>query len=301
MYTEIARNKRNSYVLIFFFLLLIIGFCWVFSLAFNNQLILYLGVGFSLIYAGISYFTSSSMVLAISRARPIEKKDNLVLYRTVENLAITAGLPTPKIYIIQDTAPNAFATGRDPQHAVVCVTSGLLEMMTKPELEGVLAHELSHVGNYDIRFMTLVVVMVGVIVLLSDWFIRISFFSDDSDSGGGNLQTIMMVVGLVLAILAPFIGLLMQLAFGRKREYLADSSAVLLTRYPEGLASALEKIDSDTKPLREANRATANLYIISPLRANIKGGSKSRFASLFSTHPPTAERIKRLRKMETHA
>lgn len=299
MYTEIAKNKRNSIVLIFCFLLLIIGLCWVFSLAYNNLVILYLGVGFSILYAVISYYSASSTVLAISRAKLIAKKDNPKLYRIVENLSITAGLPTPKIYIIQDTAPNAFATGRDPNHAVVCVTSGLLDMLDKPELEGVIAHELSHVGNYDVRFMTLVVVMVGILVLLSDWFIRMAWFSDDRDTGNG--QMIFMVVALVLALLAPLIGVLMQLAFSRKREYLADSSAALLTRYPEGLASALKKIDSDTKPLEAANRATANLYIINPLRANVKGGSKSRFAKLFSTHPPTAERIKRLNEMGTHA
>lgn len=301
MYTEKARNKRNSIFLIFCFLLVIIGFCWVISLAYNNSTILYLGVGFSTIYAIISYFTASSTVLAISHAKPVVKKDNPQLYRTVENLSITAGLPMPKIYIIQDSAPNAFATGRDPQHAIICVTSGLLEMMDKTELEGVVAHELSHVGNYDVRFMTLVVVMVGILVLLSDWFIRITIFSDDRDSGGGDMQGIMMIVALVLAVLVPIIGMLMQLAFSRKREYLADSSAALLTRYPEGLASALEKIDSDTKPLREANRATANLYIINPLRENVKSGNKSWFSGLFSTHPPTAERIKKLRDMGTHA
>ncbi len=295
MYTEIARNKRNSYFLIFLFLIVIILFCWVFSLAFNNPTILYLGVGFTMLYAVISYFQASNMVLAISKAKPIEKKDNPTLFRLVENLSIASGLPMPKVYIIDDSAPNAFATGRDPKHAVVCVTSGLLEILNKTELEGVLAHELSHVGNYDVRFMTLVVVLVGVLVLLSDWFIRISWFSDDRDSGGNN---IMLLIGIVFAILAPIIGMLMQLAFSRKREYLADSSAALLTRYPEGLASALEKIDGDTKPLKEANRATANLYIINPLRDNVKGNRKRLFSNLFSTHPPTEERIKRLRSME---
>lgn len=295
MYSEIAKNKRNSYFLIFLFLIVIILFCWVFSLAFNNTTILYLGVGFTMLYAVISYFQASNMVLAISKAKPIEKKDNPTLFRLVENLSIASGLPMPKVYIIDDSAPNAFATGRDPKHAVVCVTSGLLEILNKTELEGVLAHELSHVGNYDVRFMTLVVVLVGVLVLLSDWFIRISWFSDDRDSGGNN---IMLLIGIVFAILAPIIGMLMQLAFSRKREYLADSSAALLTRYPEGLASALEKIDGDTKPLKEANRATANLYIINPLRDNVKGNRKRLFSNLFSTHPPTEERIKRLRSME---
>ncbi len=301
MYSEIAKNKRNSVFLIFCFLLVIIGFCWVISLAYNEPTILYFGVGFSTIYALISYFTASSTVLAISKAKQVEKKDNPKLYRIVENLCITAGLPTPKIYIIQDSAPNAFATGRDPEHAAICVTSGLIDIMDKTELEGVIAHELSHVGNYDVRFMTLVVVLVGVLVLLSDWFIRITIFSDDRDSGGSSMQGIMMLVSLVLAILVPIIGMLMQLAFSRKREYLADSSAALLTRYPEGLASALEKIESSTEPLEAANRATSNLYIVNPIRANVRGSTKSWFSGLFSTHPPTAERIKRLRKMGTHA
>lgn len=301
MYTEIAKNKRNSYILIFMFLLVIIGLCWVFSLAYNNQAILYLGVAFSTTYALVGYFSSGSMVLAISKAKPIVKKDNPKLFRIVENLTITAGIPMPKIYIINDTAPNAFATGRNPAHSVVCVTSGLLDLLDKSELEGVIAHELSHIGNYDVRFMTLVVILVGVIVLISDWFIRFSIFSDDSDSGGDQFRLIMMLVGIALALLAPIIGMLMQLAFSRKREYLADSSAALLTRYPEGLASALEKIDHDTEPLEAANRATSNLYIINPLRDNIKGDKRSRFAGLFSTHPPTKERIKKLREMGAHA
>ena len=301
MYTEISRNKRNSYFLIFCFLMVIIGLCWVFSLAFNNQLVLFLGIFFSVLYAWVSYYASASMVLAVSKAKPIDKKDNPDLYRVVENLAITSGLPTPKIYVIADNAPNAFATGRDPQHAVVCVTTGLLDMMDRKELEGVIAHELSHVGNYDVRFMTLVVVLVGIIVMLSDWFIRFSFFTDtDSDNSGG-LQGIMMLVGILLAILAPIVGMLMQLSFSRKREYLADSSAALLTRYPEGLASALEKIDKDTRPLKEANRATSNLFIINPLRNNSKNNSGNWFSGLFSTHPPTKERIRRLREMGSHS
>lgn len=301
MYSEISKNKRNSYILIFMFLLVIIGLCWVFSLAYDNTWILYIGVGFSVIYAFISYFSAGSMVLAISKAKPIEKKDNPKLFRIVENLTISAGLPMPKVYIIDDSAPNAFATGRNPQHGVICVTTGLIDILDKSELEGVIAHELSHIGNYDVRFMTLVVVMVGIIVLISDWFIRFSIFSDDSDSGGDQFRLIMVVVGILLAILAPIIGMMMQLAFSRKREYLADSSAALLTRYPEGLANALEKIDSNTEPLEAANRATSNLYIINPLRDNVKGDKRSRFAGLFSTHPPTEERIKRLREMGEHA
>lgn len=302
MYTEIAKNKRNSVFIIFFFLLFVIAICFVFSLALNNRAILYLGVSFALVYSTISYFASSSMVLAISGAKQIQKKDNPILWRTVENLAITAGLPMPKVYIMQDSAPNAFATGRNPQKAVICVTTGLIEKLDKTELQGVIAHELGHIGNYDVRFMTLVVILVGIIVLISDWFLRFTFImGDDDNSGGGNLQLIMIVVGIVLAVLAPLVGMLMQLAFSRKREYLADASAVLLTRYPEGLANALRKIEGDTEPLERANRATENLYIINPLRASVKGGSRGWFAGLFSTHPPTAERIKRLEHMENHA
>lgn len=293
MYSEIAKNKRNSILLLFCFLLAIIGLCWVFSLAYNNKLILYIGIIFSSVYALFSYFQASSVVLAVSKAKPISKKDNPKLYRIVENLTIASGLPMPKIYIINDTAPNAFATGRNPQKSVICVTSGLLEILDKSELEGVIAHELSHIGNYDVRFMTLVVVLVGILVLLSDWFIRLIWFSDDNDSN----NNFMLLVGIIFAILAPIVGMLMQLAFSRKREYLADSSAALLTRYPEGLAKALAKIEKDTEPLEVANRATSNLYIINPLRENVKSNNKSWFANLFSTHPPTAERIKRLNLM----
>lgn len=298
MYTEIAKNKRNSYFLITCFLLIIIGLCWVFSIVLSSQLVLYFGISLAVGYCIIAYFNSSKMVLAVSKAKPIEKKDSPVLYRTVENLAITAGLPTPKIYIINDPAPNAFATGRDPKNAVICVTTGLLEILTKPELEGVVAHEMSHIGNYDVKFMTLVVVMVGAIVLLADLFIRLSL--DDSDSNS-DLGGVILVVAILLAVITPIVGILMQFSFSRKREYLADSTAILLTRYPEGLASALEKLEADTKPLKEANRATSNLFIINPLRKSIKGGPTSWFSGLFSTHPPTAERIQRLRKMETHA
>ncbi|MBI2798207.1 M48 family metallopeptidase [Candidatus Saccharibacteria bacterium] len=300
MYTEISKNKRNSWFLIGGFVIVITLLCYVFALAFNNQAVLYLGVGFAVFYAAISYYFADSMILAVSKAQKIAKKDNPQLYRTVENLSITAGLPMPSIYIIDDTAPNAFATGRDPKHAIVAVTSGLLEKLDKPELEGVIAHELSHVGNYDVRLMALVVVLVAVIVLLSDWFLRFSFiFGDDNDSGGGTFQLIMIVIGIALALLAPLIGVLLQLAISRKREYLADASGAMLTRYPEGLAKALRKIEGDTEPLEAANRATENLYIINPLRDNVHG-HRSWFAGLFSTHPPTAERIKRLESMDLH-
>jgi len=216
------------------------------------------------------------------------KEPFLQLHRLVENLSITAGIPKPKIFLIDDSAPNAFATGRDPKHAAIAVTSGLLEKLNKNELEGVLAHELSHIGNYDIRLMTIVVVLYGIIALVSDFFLRSLWFRGrDRDSQG---QAIFMLIGIVLAILAPIAALLIQLAISRKREYLADASGALLTRYPEGLASALEKISRDHEPLEVANRATAHLYITNPF----KGQS---ITTLFSTHPPAEDRIKKLEEM----
>ena len=304
MYTEIAKNKRNSSLLVFAFILVTIGISWVFARALDSPIILYVATSISILYSWISYFNSDKMVLAVSGAREVKKADSPELYRVVENLAITAGLPTPRVYIIADSAPNAFATGRDPEHAVVCVTEGLLQKLDKRELEGVIAHELSHIGNYDIRMMSLIAVLVSVIALLSDFFLRWGFFfggdRDDNNNNGGQAQMIFMLLAIVLAIVAPIIGLLIQLAVSRKREYLADASGALLTRYPDGLASALKKIAGDTEPLEAANKATANMYIINPLRANVEGkGGKSFAAKLFSTHPPTADRIKRLSEMGT--
>ncbi|MDP4038695.1 MAG: zinc metalloprotease HtpX [bacterium] len=298
MYTQIASNKRKTWLLIGAFIIFITLIGFVFSQATNNHSLLYFAVGFSIIYVIISYFYSDKMVLAVSRAHEIQKKDNPQLYRLVENLSITAGLPTPKIYIISDNAPNAFATGRDPKHSMVVVTSGILEMLDKKELEGVLAHELSHIGNYDIKLMTIVVLLVSVIALISDWFIRIAIWGGD-DEGGGQMQLIFLVIGIIFAILAPIIAILIQLAVSRKREYLADASGALLTRYPEGLEDALQKISDDTKPLKEANKATAHMYIVNPFRSNVKRGANGLFAGLFSTHPPIEERIKRLKEMES--
>lgn len=297
-YHQIDSNKRKSWLLVGGFIIVVTIIGWVFSRALGSPALLIGATLFSLVYAFFSYFYSDSMVLAVSRAKQVQKKDAPELYRLVENLAITAGLPTPKVYIIEDTAPNAFATGRDPQRAVVAVTTGILAKLDKAELEGVIAHELSHVGNYDIRLMSLVVVLVSIIALLSDWFLRMTFWGRDSDdNGNGQMQAVFMAAGLVLAILAPIIGTLIQLAVSRRREYLADASGALLTRYPQGLASALRKISADTEPLEAANKATANLYIINPLRANVKDPRKL-FAGLFSTHPPVEERIKRLGEME---
>ncbi len=296
-YDHIAKNKRNSIVLIFVFLLIVIGLGYTFSYLYNNPGILVIAVLFSTVSAFISYFFSDSITLALSQAKEVNRKSAPELFRLVENLTITAGLPMPRVYIIEDTAMNAFATGRDPKHAVVCVTTGILARLERTELEGVIAHELSHIGNYDIRMMTLVVVLVGTITLLADWLLRFSLFGgkrDDRDNG--NLGLILMIAGIVLALLSPIIATLIKLAVSRQREYLADSSGALLTRYPEGLARALEKISADHEPLEAANKATAHLYIANPLKDH-KGDGVGWFAGLFNTHPPIAERVKRLRQM----
>ncbi len=300
-YTEISKNKTYSVLLIFIFLLVIIGLGFVFSQVYNAPEFVLIAVVFSSVSAFISYFFLDKITLAISHAKEIDLKTQPQLYQVVENLTIAAGLPMPRVYIIEDTAMNAFATGRDPKHAVICVTTGLLSRLDRTELEGVLAHELSHIGNYDIRFMTLVVVMVGIITLLADWMVRFSLFGgkkrDSNDSGNG----IFLIIGIILAILSPIVATLIKLAVSRRREFLADSSGALLTRYPEGLALALEKIAADTEPLEAANKATAHLYIANPFKSNAAGenskSSTSWLANLFNTHPPIEERIKRLRQM----
>ncbi len=292
-YTAIGKNKRNSILLILVFLGLISGLGFLFSKAYNQPELLVFAVIFSSFSALISYYFSDSITLALSGANQITRKSSPELFRIVENLTIAAGLPLPKIYIIEDTAINAFATGRDPNHAVVCVTTGCLSRLTKTELEGVIAHELSHIGNYDIRFMTLVVILVGTLTLLADWLLRASFFGRRSKDDNNN--QIFMIAGIVLALLSPIIASLIQLAVSRQREYLADASGALITRYPEGLASALEKISADKEPLEAANKATAHLYFANPLKNH--HDSIGWFAGLFNTHPPVSERIKRLREM----
>jgi len=243
-----------------------------------------------------SYWHSDKIVLALSRAKPIEKQDNPELYRLVENLCITAGLPLPKIYIIDSAQPNAFAAGRDAKHAVVAVTRGLLEKLERVELEGVIAHELSHIGNKDMLLQTIIVVLVGMVVIMTDFFFRIAFWGrmGGRSREGGQIRLIMILIALILAILAPIFAQLIKLAISRKREYLADSSAAFLTRYPEGLAQALEKISADSNPLKTANDATSHLYIASPFRGKEK---TSWLHKLFMTHPPIGERIKALREM----
>src|SRR3989339_1898385 len=295
LYTQIDSNRRKTWLLfsVFFIAIIVIGY--VFSYAMDDQAILYFALIFSVVASFVSYWWSDKMVLAMSGALEIDHDSNRELYHTVENLCITAGLPTPKIYIINDTAPTAFATGRDPKHAVVAVTAGLLSKLERSELEGVIAHELSHIGNRDILLATLVTVLVGVVVLLADWFRRWTFWGGgrrrDSERGG-QLQLIIMIVAIIFSILAPIFAYLMQFAISRKREFMADADGALLTRYPEGLARALQKISADTEPLEASNKATAHLYIVNPLK-NLKGPMNN----LFSTHPPIEERIKRLKEM----
>jgi heat shock protein HtpX len=297
VYSEIASNKRKTVFLMAFMLCLIIALGYAFSAYLGEPSLVYLAVGFSVFMSLFSYYFSDKVVLAISGAKEVKRTDDMELYRTVENLSIAAGLPTPKIYLIEDTAMNAFATGRDPKHAVVAITTGLRSKLSKQELEGVMAHELSHIGNYDIRIATIVVVLVGVITLLADWMLRVSFHGGRRrDNNGGN--AIFAFIALVLALLAPLAAALMQLAISRKREYLADASAALLTRYPQGLASALQKLAGDHEPLEVANKATAHMYIVNPLKEHReKGDGISWFAGLFMTHPPIEERIEKLKNM----
>jgi len=259
----------------------------------NSSGILYGAVIFSILMSFGSYWWSDKIVLAMSGAKELNHENNREVYHLVENLCITAGLPLPKIYLIEDSAPNAFATGRDPQHGVICLTSGIIQKLEKTELEGVIAHELSHIGNRDILLSTVVVVLVGFVTLLADWFRHFTFWGGRSrdNEGGGQLRLILMVAAIILSILAPIAAILMQLAISRKREFLADASGALLTRYPDGLARALEKISADPEKLEAANRATAHLYIANPFKGK-------KLTKLFMTHPPIEERIKALRGME---
>lgn len=299
MYSQIAANKRRSWLLLISFVAFVAGVGWLLTYALNRPGFFIPVVIGAVIYAAISYFGSAKIALAMSGARPIEKKDAPQLYRIVENLAITAGLPMPKVYIIDDPSPNAFATGRDPKRAVVAVTTGILAALEDEELEGVLAHELSHVGNYDIRFMALVVALVSVVSLLADFFLHLSFWGGGDDEEGSN-NPLMLALGIIGAILAPLVATLVQLAISRRREYLADASGALLTRYPEGLARALEKIAADPRGLQRANSATAPLYISNPLKGRGRGLG-GLMVSLLSTHPPTEDRVRRLREMGDRA
>jgi heat shock protein HtpX len=298
LYEQIASNKRRSFLLVFFFLALIFLLAWLFE-----QMVgmgtegLIAAVAIALLMTLGSYYASDKIVLAMSKARPVTKEEFPYLYNVVEGLTIAAGIPAPRCYVIDDTAPNAFATGRNPKNSVIVVTTGLLEKLNRVELEGVIAHEMSHIKNYDVLLQTLTVVMVGVVALLSDWMRRTFWWgggrrrgSDRGKGSGG--AALILALALVMAILSPLIAQLIRLAISRKREFLADASGAMLTRYPPGLASALRKIAADKEPLEAANKATAHLYIVNPLLEH--GG---RINKLFSTHPPIEERIAALEKM----
>lgn len=286
LYTQQSKNVTRTWLLMGVFLAIIVAIGYFVSYYYNNPAILYIAIIFSLVMNITSYWFSDKIALASTGAVEADEKEYIELYRIVENLAITAGLPKPRVYIINDMAPNAFATGRDKEHAAVAVTTGLLRMLDRSELEGVIAHELSHIGNRDILLSTVVVVLVGFIAMLSDMFLRASLFGRGRDrEEGGN--GILMIVGIVFIILSPIIATLIQLAISRKREFLADASGALLTRYPEGLANALKKISSYSQPMQRASNATAHLFISSPFGGKAMNG----IAKLFMTHPPAEERI----------
>lgn len=297
IYSAISANKWKTWLVMSLFIVFITTIAFIFSraLGYGDAFI-----GVALIFAGISsfgsYYFSDQLVLATVGAQEIEKKDNPELFRIVENLAIGDGIPMPKIYIMNDPSPNAFATGRDPKHAVVCVTTGILDRLNKAELEGVIAHELSHVKNFDTRLMGIVAILVGFVAILAQMFMNNLWWGGGrrDDEERGNSQAIFMIVGIIFAILSPIAASLIQLAISRKREYLADASGALLTRYPEGLASALEKIAKDPRPVRGASNATAHLFIANPFKGKDAGAW---FAGLFDTHPPIEDRIRILRNM----
>ncbi len=294
-FDEVRKNKIRSYLLIFIFMILIAGIGMLIGYFYGS---VYFGLGmalfFSLIYTLIVFFSGDKMILSLSGAKPVTKKEYPHLYHTVEGLALAANIPTPKAYIIEDEAMNAFATGRDPKNSAIAVTSGLLKKMNRQELEGVIAHEMSHIKNYDIRTMMLAAVLVGVVALLSHFMLRSFLWGSGGrrDNRGGQLQIVFILIGLALAILTPFIAQIIKLAISRRREYMADASGAVLTRYPPGLASALRKIEKESVRLKSASNATAHLYISNPFK-----NKKSFFSGLFSTHPSTKERIRRLEAM----
>ncbi|OGI70447.1 zinc metalloprotease HtpX [Candidatus Nomurabacteria bacterium RIFCSPLOWO2_01_FULL_42_20] len=293
LYTHQSKNVWKTWVLMSLFFVVIIGIGWWASFYFQNPNILYFFVAFSIFMNILAYWFSDKIVLKMSGAKPASREEFFDLYTVTENLSITAGLPLPKIYVINDPAPNAFATGRNKEHAVVAVTTGLLQILERNELEGVIAHELSHIGNRDMLISTVVVVLVGFVTLISDFFLRSMFFGGmrRDNRGDGRLQLIIIIIGIALAILAPIIALLIQLAISRKREFLADASGALLTRYPEGLAGALEKISRYSRPMMKANDATAHLFIANPFGPKALRGMHR----WFMTHPPLEDRIKALR------
>lgn len=298
LYTHQDGNVAKTWALmgVFFVMIMVIG--WFASWYAGDVSILYIAVFVSIAMNIASYWWSDKIVLSLTGAKPASKSSHYELYTMVENLAITAGLPMPKVYVINDPSPNAFATGRNKEHAVVAFTTGLLQTLNKTELEGVVAHELAHIGNRDILLQTVIVVLVGFVTLLSDFLLRIAMGGGNDDRKSGQLQLILMITGFVLALLAPLVATLMQLAISRKREFLADATGALLTRYPEGLASALEKISSHSGQLKRANHATAHLFISDPFGER-RGKEKISFLhKIFLTHPPVHERVAALRGLK---
>lgn len=291
MYSQIASNKRKTWFIMLGFILLVGVIAWVFSLYFQSPDVFFAALIGSVVYAVIMYYAGSRLSLAVNGAKEVTKKDDPRLWRTVENLAITDGLPMPRVFIMDDPAPNAFATGRKPANAAVCATSGLLQMMNDNELAGVMAHEMGHVKNYDMRVSMIAFAMAAVIGILADIILRLTWFRSGDRN---NSNPYLLLIGIAAAILAPIIALLIQLAISRKREYLADATSALTTRYPEGLISALEKLEKVSTVTRRHNSSTSHLFFANPLRAN--GLTK-----LFSTHPPLVDRVARLQQMGTHA
>lgn len=296
LYTNISSNNRKTWLLMSVFFIFIIALGWLFSYLYQSEEILIFAIGLSFFSSFFAYWFSDKIVLGLSHAKEIKKSDAPELYRLVENLSITAGLPLPKIYIINESAPNAFATGRNKNHAVIAVTRGLLEKLEKVELEGVIAHELSHIGNKDMLLQTVVVILAGTVAYLSHLMLRINLLGRGRGGSrrSGQIEIILMVFSLLAIILAPIAATILRLAISRKREFLADASGAMLTRYPEGLARALEKISADPSPIKTASNATAHLYIANPLKG--KEGT-SWFTKLFMTHPPVQDRLKALRRI----
>ena len=289
MYSAIAKNKRNTFVIMVFFLLIIGGLGWLAGYIYNDITITVMTIVIASGYALFQYYLAGSQALSIAGAIEIQKADNPRLYRIVENLCIATGTPMPKIYIINDQAPNAFATGRDPQHAAVAATSGLLDLMDDAELEGVMAHELGHVRNYDIRVSMIVFGLVVAVGFLSDMLLRMSFFAPRRDSNGGG-NPVMLVLGLAAMIIAPLVATMVQLAISRQREYLADATGALATRHPEALASALQKLAAYGRPLQKQSSSMAHMWIADPVKPGIVD-------RMFATHPPIEDRIQRLHEM----
>lgn len=296
LYEQKTRNIAKTWLLMTIFFGVIIGIGFVFSQIYRDPVILFVAVGFSLLMNIVSYWFSDKIALALHRAKPVDMRVNPELFRILENLTIAAGLPMPRLYVIEDAAPNAFATGRNPKRAVVAVTTGLLNMLDRSELEGVLAHELSHIGNRDMLVSTVAVVLVGVISMVSDIFLRSMWWGGDRDRES---PAWLYLVGILLSLLAPLLAMILQLAISRKREFLADASSALLTRYPDGLISGLKKISGVARPMATATNATAHLFFGNPFGADRKGEKKTPWlVKIFSTHPPIEERIRALQGME---